>query len=143
MKSALFEEGKIVVHTDGGSRGNPGPAAAGIIVGNKEYGEYLGRMTNNEAEYWAVVFALKKIKQLVGSKKSKELEVEVYMDSELVQRQLSGRYKIEEPDLQGLFLQVWNLRLDFKKVDFIHVMRGQNQRADAMANKVLDSHARE
>jgi len=135
---SLFENQKLIVYVDGGSRGNPGPAALGAVVGEKEYGEYIGTATNNQAEYRAVIFALKKIKQLAGKKKAKESVVEIRMDSELVVRQLTGKYKILEEDLQPLFLEVWNLRLDFEKVEFIHVPREENRRADRMLNRVLD-----
>lgn len=134
---ALFES-KIVVYADGGSRGNPGPAAIGVVVGTREYGEYLGRQTNNQAEYYALIFALKKLKQLVGKKRARETEVEIRMDSELVTKQMNGRYKIIEPELQPLFLEVWNLKIDFKRIDFVHVPRGENKGADAVVNRILD-----
>jgi ribonuclease HI len=137
-KGTLFSDSKVIIYTDGGSRGNPGPAALGVVVGDKEYGEYLGTMTNNQAEYRALVFALKKAKQLLGKKKAKEAELEVRMDSELIVKQMKGEYKILEPDLQPLFIEIWNLRLDFKKVSFVHVPREHNKRADRMVNKALD-----
>ena len=137
----LFE-GKITVHTDGGSRGNPGPAAIGVTLGSREYGEYIGTKTNNQAEYLAVVFAFKKLKQMLGKKKTKETEVEFKLDSELVVKQLNGKYKILESELQPLFLEIWNARLDFKKVTFEHVRREENKAADALVNKVLDHEAR-
>lgn len=146
MKSKpLFDTSKIIVYTDGGARGNPGPAAIGVVIENpstllraREYGEYLGDKTNNQAEYEAVIFALKKLKQLVGKKKTKEAEIEIRLDSELVVKQLTGEYKIKEPELQPLFIQVWNLRLDFKNMNFIHIPREKNRRADAIVNKILD-----
>lgn len=142
-KNLLFERSKVIVYTDGGSRGNPGPAALGVVIGDKKYGEYLGAQTNNYAEYMALVFALKKVKALIGKAKAKEAEVEVRMDSELIVRQMNGRYKITEPDLQLLFVQVWNLRLDFKSVTFVHVPREKNKEADRMVNKILDEKSRE
>lgn len=135
----LFSDKKLIIYTDGGSRGNPGPAAMGVVVGSREYSEYLGEMTNNQAEYKAVIFALRKVKQLVGKKKAKEAEVEVRMDSELVAKQLNGEYKIKEPELKPLFVEVWNLRLDFKRVDFKYVPREQNKKADKLVNEILDS----
>ncbi|TSC82195.1 MAG: ribonuclease HI [Parcubacteria group bacterium Gr01-1014_20] len=139
----LFGEGgdggKLVIYTDGGARGNPGPAALGVVVGDKEYSEYLGEMTNNKAEYLALVFALKKAKALLGGKRAGEAELEVRMDSELIVRQLNGIYKIKEPDLQPLFIEVWNSRLDFGKVIFKHIPREQNKRADRLVNSELDS----
>lgn len=137
----LFHEGKIIIYTDGGARGNPGPAAIGAVVAGKEYGEYIGERTNNQAEYEAVIFALKKIKQLVGKKRAKETEIEIRMDSELVARQLRGEYKIREKELQPLFVGAWNLRLDFKAVDVVHIPREENRRADALANGALDKRA--
>jgi ribonuclease HI len=139
MKRKELFPAKTVVYTDGGSRGNPGPAAVGVVIGDKEYGEYLGEKTNNQAEYEAVIFALKKIKQLVGKAKAKESEVEIRMDSELVARQLGGEYKILEEELQPLFVKVWNLKFDFKEVQFRYVPREKNRRADKMVNKILDA----
>jgi ribonuclease HI len=149
-KFLFYINEKIVVYTDGGSRGNPGPAAFGVIIGDsstalvayREYGEYLGEKTNNYAEYYAAVFALKKIKQLIGKKKTKESEVEVRMDSELVVKQLNGEYKILEKDLQPLFLEIWNLKLDFKKVEFVYIPREKNKKADRIVNQVLDQHGK-
>lgn len=135
----LFEtESKFVIYTDGGSRGNPGPAALGAVVGGKEYGEYLGVMTNNQAEYLALVFALKKAKVLLGKTKAKQTDVEVRMDSELIVRQMQGIYKIENEQLQPYFMEIWNLRIDFKSVVFKHIPREQNKAADRMVNKALD-----
>lgn len=139
-------ENKFKIHTDGGARGNPGPAAVGIVIEGddlkKEYSEYIGKATNNEAEYRAVIFSLKKLKQLVGKERAKkEIEVEVYLDSELLAKQLNGRYKIKEKDLQQLFLEVWNLKQDFKQVDFIFVPREQNRRADQLVNQALNREA--
>ena len=142
MKDSALFESKITVHTDGGSRGNPGPAAIGVVIGSKEYGEYLGTKTNNQAEYLAVIFALKKLKQMLGKKKTRETEVEFKIDSELVVKQLNGKYKILEPELQPHFLEIWNSRLDFKKVTFAHVRREENRTADAVVNKILDTEAR-
>ena len=141
--SGLFAvDERIIAYTDGGSRGNPGPSALGVVIGQKEYGEYLGIRTNNYAEYMAVVFALKKIKQLIGKEKAKQADVEVRADSELVVKQLNHQYKIENADLQPLFFQVWNLMLDYGSVCFVHVFREQNKDADRMVNKALDAQAR-
>ncbi|MEK7187724.1 MAG: ribonuclease HI family protein [Patescibacteria group bacterium] len=140
MNSQLFNtESKLIIYTDGGSRGNPGPAALGAVVGGKEYGEYLGVMTNNQAEYLALVFALKKAKQLLGKTKAKQTEVEVRMDSELIVKQMNAIYKIEDEKLQLYFMEIWNLRLDFKKVTFKHIPRELNKVADKMVNQALDA----
>lgn len=135
---------KFIIHTDGGSRGNPGDAAIGIVIREeggvlkKEYGEYIGRATNNEAEYRAVIFALKKLKQLVGKDTVANAKVEVRVDSELLERQINGRYKIMEPNIQPLFLELWNLKLDFGDVKFKHVPRERNREADRLVNSALD-----
>lgn len=136
---------KIIIYTDGGSRGNPGPAAIGVLFFNekgipfKKYSQYLGEMTNNEAEYQAVIFALKKFKSIFGKKLAKETEIEIRSDSELIVNQLKGKYKILEPSLQPLFLEIWNLKLDFKKVKFKLISRNKNKEADKLVNEVLNS----
>jgi ribonuclease HI len=131
---------KIVMYSDGGSRGNPGPSALGVYIETlgKRYGEFLGTKTNNEAEYAAIVSGLKKIKALIGKEKAKKAVVECRMDSELACRQLNHIYKIENEKLQPLFLDVWNLMLDFSEVRFVHVPREENNIADAEANKAMD-----
>ena len=132
-----------LIHTDGGARGNPGPAAIGVVIegpgiGKKEYGEYIGQTTNNIAEYQAVVFALKKLKALLGSAQTAQASVLVHADSELLVKQLNGQYKIKEPNIQDLFVQIWNLRLDFAQVTFQHIGREENHGADRMVNHALD-----
>jgi ribonuclease HI len=135
---------KYILFTDGGSRGNPGPAAIGVVIANergqaiKKYGQAIGETTNNEAEYQAVIFALKKFKQVFGKAKAKAAGIEMRLDSELVVSQLNHRYKIEEPNLQTLFLQVWNLTLDFGEVKFTVIPREQNKEADKLVNEALD-----
>lgn len=131
------------MYSDGGSRGNPGPAALGVYIEtlDKSFGEFLGTKTNNEAEYSAIIAGLKKIKALIGKEKAKKTPVECRMDSELACRQLNHEYKIENEKLQPLFFQVWNLMLDFAEVKFVHVRREYNTRADAEANKAMDAAA--
>lgn len=135
------EKNKIVIYTDGGSRNNPGPAALGVYFSdfNKVYSQFLGIATNNEAEYQAVIFALKKAKQLIGKEKAKNAQIEIKADSELVVKQLNGEYKLKEEKLVPLFIEIWNLKQDFKKVEFTYIPREQNKKADAMVNKELDS----
>ncbi len=137
---------KILIYTDGGSRGNPGPAAVGFVFANerretfKKYSQYLGdNLTNNEAEYQAVIFALKKFKQIFGKKLAQMTELELRSDSELLINQLNGNYKILEPNIQKLFITIWNLKLDFKKVKFKRVSRKKNTEADQLVNEVLNS----
>jgi ribonuclease HI len=138
---------KIIIHTDGGSRGNPGPSAIGAIFYNekeevfKKYSEYLGEATNNEAEYKAVILALKKFKALFGKKIAETSEVLIKSDSELLVKQLSGEYKISEPKIGDLFLEVWNLKTDFKKIKFTLIRREKNKEADRLVNEVLDGQA--
>lgn len=129
----------LIIYTDGGSRGNPGPSAIGYVVGDKGYGEYIGHTTNNVAEYKAISASLRKAKLLLGKTKAKQTEVEVRMDSELACRQLSGIYRIENETLQPLFFEIWNLKFDFKSVKFVHIPRAQNSKADAMVNQALDN----
>lgn len=136
---------KIVMYTDGGSRNNPGPAAIGVFLEtlHKQFGHFIGNKTNNEAEYEAVIFGLKKIKELVGKDKVKNIEVEVYLDSEFVARQMNHQYKVKEERIQKLFLEVWNLMLDFKAVKFYHILREKNKVADSLVNEALDERARQ
>lgn len=128
------------MYSDGGSRGNPGPAALGVYIETleKSFGEYLGTKTNNEAEYAAIIAGLKKIKSLIGKEKAKKTPVECRMDSELACKQLNHVYKIENERLQPLFMEVWNLSLDFASIDFVHVRRELNTRADVEVNRALD-----
>lgn len=138
----VSENDTIIIHTDGGSRGNPGPAAFGVVIKfgaeKKEYGEFMGRATNNQAEYQGVIFSLKKVKQLVGKARAKSAEVEVRSDSELLVKQLNGEYKVLEEHIQQRWMEIWNLRLDFGRVVFKHVFREHNQEADRLVNLALD-----
>lgn len=134
---------KLVINADGGSRGNPGPAAIGFVLRLPdgrvaEKGEYLGERTNNEAEYESVIHALKKAKALLGKEECLKTDVEVRMDSELAVRQMSGEYEFHEERLWLLFRHVWNLKTYFKSLVFKHVPREQNAQADALVNKTLD-----
>ncbi len=143
-KSRLLAKTDIVFYADGGSRGNPGSAASAAVIidkhsgAEKSYSISLGTRTNNEAEYEAVILALKKIKALYGKAKIQSLTIEGNLDSELVVKQLTHKYKILDPKIQPLFITVWNLLLDFGKVTFHHVPRIQNQLADKLVNKELD-----
>ncbi len=135
---------KLIIYTDGGSRGNPGPAAIGVVVCNeklqpiKKYSEFLGEATNNEAEYQAVIFAMEKIKALFGKKIAKNSEVEIRSDSEFLVKQIKGEYKVLDPKIQILFLKAWNLRLDFKRIKLKFIRREKNQQADELVNEALD-----
>ncbi len=131
---------KVVIYTDGGSRGNPGPAGIGIWIETlgKKYGEAIGQATNNDAEYQALIFALKKCKSLVGKKQAKQIDLECRLDSELIVKQLNHIYKISQENTQRYFIEVWNLMLDFDGVKFVHIPREQNRVADLLVNQALD-----
>lgn len=135
---------KVIAYVDGGSRGNPGPAALGVSVQDdrgkviKEYGQFLGTKTNNEAEYCSAIFALEKIRSLWGKGRAKELSVEIRSDSQLLVEQMNGRYKIVNPKLVPLFMKLWNLRIDFGRVEFTAVSRNDNTEADRLVNQALD-----
>ncbi len=132
----------ITIKTDGGSRGNPGPAGIGAVIEMegkiKKYAEFIGRKTNNEAEYQALIFALKKSKSLLGKKKAKQTVVNCYADSELLVKHLTHQYKVQNEKIQPLFLSVWNLMLDFKEVKINHIKRAENKLADQLANEAMD-----
>lgn len=135
---------KIIVYTDGGARGNPGPAAIGVVIKDasghaiKSYGEVIGETTNNEAEYRAVISALQKAKALLGKERTKKISVEVNADSEFVVRQLNGEYKIEEERLFPFFIKIWNIKMDFGEIKFRHIPREKNKEADRLVNEALD-----
>ncbi len=122
--------------TDGGARGNPGPAAIGgvLILDAKShtFSEYIGETTNNQAEYKALLFGL----QLAQQHKVDELHC--FLDSELVVKQINKEYKVKDQDLAKLFVKVWNLAQSFKKITFSHVRREMNKEADRLVNVALD-----
>lgn len=127
----------LTTYTDGGARGNPGPAALGVVVKKGEktvaaFGEYLGHTTNNVAEYTAVIRALETARELGGT------DIECRMDSELVVKQMTGEYRVKNPGLAPLYLRIHNLKLGFKRVSFVHVRREFNKEADAQVNAAID-----
>ncbi|MFZ2125904.1 MAG: reverse transcriptase-like protein [Candidatus Microsaccharimonas sp.] len=136
-------DGSITIYTDGGSRGNPGPSAAGYVILNPrqeviaEGGEYLGITTNNQAEYHGVRIGLEKALEL------KYRRVDFKIDSMLVVNQMKGFYKIKNRELWPIHERIRELMKKFDKVTFSHVAREFNQLADGMVNKTLDAHARE
>ncbi|MFA6254625.1 MAG: ribonuclease HI family protein [Patescibacteria group bacterium] len=127
---------KVTLYTDGGARGNPGPAGIGVVLKYDDkqltFKKYIGKATNNQAEYQAVILGLEKAKELGAQ------EVDVFLDSELVQQQLSGKYKVKNQDLGSLFVKVWNLAMGFKKVKYIHIYRTDNKLADKLVNQAID-----
>jgi ribonuclease HI len=128
---------KLIINTDGGSRGNPGPAGIGVVFSDSEgqiiaeFKECIGDATNNIAEYRALILALEKAKDFSAE------EIECRLDSELVVKQLSGEYKVKDDKLKPLFAQVQELSF-FKPVKYIHVRREKNKQADALVNEALD-----
>jgi ribonuclease HI len=129
---------KLIINTDGGARGNPGPAALGVVIRDEfeniiqSFGEFLGNQTNNFAEYSALIRALEESHKLGGT------HILVRMDSELIVKQMNGQYKIKEPTLQILAQKVINLRKHFESVTFTHVRREFNKDADKMVNMAID-----
>ena len=129
---------QVVVYCDGGSRGNPGPSALGVVIKTTkgdaiaEISEFLGIQTNNYAEYMAVVRAMEYLKD--NNIKSAQF----YLDSQLVVRQLNGEYKIKSDNIKHLNQKVNELRADVD-VSFEHVYRENNKEADAEVNKALDN----
>lgn len=127
---------KATLHTDGGARGNPGPSGIGVVLDfeGKQYlyKEYIGEGTNNQAEYRAVLLGLQKAKELGAD------EADVFLDSELVKEQLSGNYKVKNPELGNLFVKIWNLSQSFKKIKYVHIYRSDNKLADKLVNEAID-----
>lgn len=136
---------KITLFTDGGARGNPGPAGIGVVIADaqgkvlKEVSQYLGEQTNNFAEYEAVIVGLQTLKKLFSKDKLKELDIEVKLDSQLVARQLSSEYQIKEETLFPQFIKVHNMQVkDFPKIKFTYIPREENKEADRLANEAMD-----
>ena len=136
---------RITIYTDGGARGNPGPAGIGAVVSEEsgkvihEVSQYIGEQTNNFAEYEALIVVLTELKKMFGEK-LREMQIEVKMDSELVVRQISGIYKVKEPTLKEQFAKVAKIRLeDAPNMTFNHVFREANAHADELVNKAIDA----
>jgi len=130
---------KVIIYTDGGARNNPGPAGAGVVIqdGTKkvELKKFLGNQTNNWAEYEAVILALSEAKKRgLGGR-----EIEIRMDSELIQRQLINQYQIKEETLWPQYIKVHNLLVaHFAHITFVHIPRAQNAEADRLVNEAID-----
>lgn len=134
---------RLILRTDGASRGNPGHAAAGVVIERADGSvratgkRYLGVMTNNQAEYRALIFGLTAVARYAPA------SVRVYLDSELVVRQMTGQYRVRDEALRPLYDEARQLAAALPAVSFIHVPRGKNAQADKLANKALDEHAAE
>jgi ribonuclease HI len=130
---------KLVLHVDGGARGNPGPAAVGMVIATpegevlEEIGQRIGQATNNVAEYRALLLGLERAAARGAS------EVEIVGDSELVARQLIGAYKVKHPAMKPLHQQALAQLQGFEKWSVRTVPRAQNARADALVNRALDA----
>lgn len=130
----------LKIYTDGGAIGNPGPAGLGVVICDEkgeilaEHSKYIGEATNNQAEYQALILALEKAKQM-GAK-----NLECFLDSELVVKQLNGEYRVKDKDLGPLFIKVWNLKQGFKKITFCHIPREKNKEADRLVGKAVKNY---
>lgn len=129
---------RLRLYSDGAARGNPGPAGAGAVLVEPsgqvvdKLGKFLGRQTNNYAEYQGMLLGLKRAREL-GVR-----EVEVFADSELMIRQLGGRYQVKSPTLRPLYLETLQVLNDFERVKLVHVPREMNRAADEMSNKAIE-----
>jgi ribonuclease HI len=132
---------KLITFTDGGSRGNPGPAAIGGVIYDEnenvlaEVSEYIGIDTNNQAEYQALRETLKKARELGAT------AVDCYLDSELAVKQLNREYKVKNPGLATIYAEILHIVQDIGPVTFTHVYRDKNTAADAQVNIALDAQA--
>jgi len=130
---------KLKIYTDGGARGNPGPAACAAVLKDpsgrivSRQSQYLNRTTNNQAEYRGVLLGLNLAKKFGAQ------EIDFYLDSQLVVNQLNLEYKVKDLALQSVFVKIWNLGLGFKKIRFHHIPREENKEADQLVNQELDA----
>ncbi len=127
--------------SDGGARGNPGPAGIGVVITTPEgetieISQYIGKATNNQAEYRAL---LEGVRELV---KRKAVNVQCFLDSELLVKQLNREYRVKDGELGKLFLEVLKLTGHFSSITFTHVRRESNKEADRLVNRALDAHLR-
>lgn len=134
-----------ILYTDGGARGNPGPAGAGAVVFDSigkrvaEVSDYLGETTNNVAEYEALIRGLKALVAGFREGHFKDAHVTVRMDSKLVIEQMKGAYKVKHPNLIPRYLEARNVIVrNFGRVSFEHIPREKNEDADELANKAMD-----
>jgi len=129
----------FIIHSDGGARGNPGPAAIGAVIAAADGSEIqyisktIGETTNNQAEYQAIIAGLEKALEMGAE------EAQCFLDSELVVKQLNREYKVKNKELAPLFVKVFNLSHQFKKVSFTHIFREANKEADRLVNEALDA----
>ena len=139
------EKQALLIFTDGGARGNPGPAAIGFIIKDNhgsiliEQGKYIGQTTNNVAEYQAVVEALTWLKNNFKMKELLSNQIDFFLDSNLVVNQLNGRFKIKDTKLKNLIIKVRSLEKEISEKIFYHfIPRQKNHHADFLVNQTLD-----
>lgn len=139
-----LQENDLIIFTDGGARGNPGPAAAGIVIKNFQgkvltgFGKYLGPTTNNVAEYQGVIEALSWLIDH-SYEKDKERKIYFYLDSKLVVNQLNGVYKIKDFKLKNLIVKIRELEEKItSKIFYNFIPRSENYQADSLVNQTLD-----
>ncbi|HOA18589.1 MAG TPA: ribonuclease HI family protein [bacterium] len=138
---------EIEIFTDGGSRGNPGPAAIGVVIkeksGKKIYniGRYIGISTNNDAEYKALLEGLSYLVEhfkVKSAEKKMGLNVSCFLDSELVVKQMNGEYKVKNPNIKTLWKKIKELERRFSSIEYVHIPREKNSEADYLVNQALD-----
>ena len=133
-------ERRLVLRTDGAARGNPGPAGAGFVIEADDGSVidsgwvYLGKRTNNQAEYEALICGLEALEPDLPT------HLTVYSDSELMVRQLNGEYRVKDPDLKDRFIRASQILLRIGSVSVKHVSRSDNEYADDLANQAIDEH---
>lgn len=139
---------KFILYTDGGARGNPGPAAAGAVIYDadsqkiEEFSSFLGITTNNQAEYQAMILGLGRIQKIIGDEHVvKEVNVDMYSDSELIIKQLKGEYRVKSKALKPIFAKLQELISKFNKVSLQHIPRHNNKEADKLVNIELNKNA--
>lgn len=129
---------KLYLYTDGGSRGNPGPSGIGVVILDsnkkkiKEVFKYIGEATNNVAEYTALVSGLKEALAL------KATDIVIYMDSELLAKQLNGEYKVKDVNMKTFFDESLDLFKNFNSFEVKHIERAKNKEADKLVNKAIN-----
>ena len=134
----ILKSKRLLLYTDGGARGNPGPAGIGVVILDdkknkvKELYKYIGETTNNVAEYNAIIHGLEEALLL------KAKEVIVHLDSELVTRQLNGEYKVKDAGLKPLFEKALSCLKSFDSFEIRHIERSKNKEADRLANKAIN-----
>ncbi len=129
----------LTSHTDGASKGNPGPSSIGFTIEKEgviieEYSKYIGETTNNTAEYTALISTIKRMKTLRAT------DIIIYSDSELAVKQINGIYKVKNKGLKSLFSEVMKLLEEFDSFRVIHISREENSIADRLANKAIKEH---